>query len=1591
MQNESRTKVTPMNERTSERAAFMIAASKRKKAQRALLAAAALCVLALTVWALVLPGATMANQTFCGQEEHEHTGACYEEVLVCGMQEGDSENASASEGGAVAGTAGVDGAGEASSAGVGGTSSSSAASDSDASSSEGVTDADASSGAGSSGANEAGAVEGSRAASAGNSAASGASAAGTSGDAVMLSGLSAAEASTSGGAGHVHTPACYEKQLVCETPVHKHSLACYSDSSADVETQSDWEATLPSDDEMTGEWPADVLAVAESQLGYAESSANYAVSTDASGAETAKGYSRYGAWFGDAYGDWCAMFVSFCLHYAGVPEEAMPQDANCQNWIETFALEDVQLWRPVEDGVAIVPEEADDGGSASAVESGEAEVEGDEPVGATGPEIYTPKPGDLVFFDWSSDGTADHVGIVRELTEATEDEPAKLKTIEGNAWNGSADAVCYQEYDQGDASIIGYAETLENPENQVATTALANNDVPTVAKSAHTSDFIDLNLYDYNGYINDGKYDADKKYPGFQWNGGAYMYSTTYNRHAVDYIDFGNSNITDRSYGASGTEIENGKSANAVIAGVLYTKDTAKDTGAINWLWWEGSGNVTNRPVGMSTMDASALSLTLGDDSYPALADGTSLSYLFTNNNAVTKQNTQSIDGLFQQDEMSGAYTFNSRENHAQYSDNKFTLYDQIITPNFIVYPFGNFLPFNDITNSGNATQVSKVSMYDYVQGTINSIESMLKTEEYKDSKTLPQLKTMLEKYRDDVGVEKLKTWSAKDAIEDYFTAGGGSGDKPSGDTGLITEALLNKMYNIDWDVETNFFFGMDMTMNFIQPKDGMTGNDNGSNENEINSETNLRAGEPDGIPDYPMEFYFTGDDDVWVYIDGVLFLDLSGIHRHVGGKIDFVNGKVYYYALDTENGGDVSSTPYQTYTFAELLEAAGKSTDGLNEKGSFEDYSTHQFKFYYMERGSGSSVCRMNFNFPLLKQNSISVSKEVEGATGTLGNPDYQFQVLKADADGKKTSDLFIGANTTYAVYDANDTKLRDGVTDANGVFALKAGERAEFTGISENAGKYYVRELLSKESVGDQYGSIAVSGEAATIVDGVKVGTEEFKGADSPVKDISDGATQFRFKNKVDTGKLGSLSIKKQIAAYPQVRSANKFDIQVMLDGKPLPVGTEYSVASGETKETCTVQTEGIITLAPDETATISGILAGTTFAVQETSDSAQGYSVTYSGAEGSKVVTKNDAAQGTVVSNATVGVIVTNNEKGASVVIPGSKKLVAYDGTEREFAFELVEVTSETGATLKEGGFTAEATCKVTDKPESFGFTINYALLDMETLPATRYYRITENQSASSMENNTVYVVEVVVQEDTSAETGPVAKVTRVWKGEMKNGAPDADSLVLCFDPSEAASADAGFTAEFTNALIGDLALSKTVVGDATNKSFTFEVSLAESAQRETLPVSYDADIYRPNSTKGEAAQVVLVTKDEKQVLELVDASDPEKSAPISLKHGERIVIKGIPYGTKWAIAETDADGFVVSYAVTAPGQEAKSAEGKEVQVAASVGETDVAFTNTQMYQLPETGGLGVAVCVFAGLAFAGLALIGARMRRKEQGEW
>ena len=886
---------------------------------------------------------------------------------------------------------------------------------------------------------------------------------------------------------HTHSAECGSE---CTIPVHTHTDRCLdlvSDPNADVETEAVWKQTFASVEISETDPAATMLAIAKTQLGYSESMLNF--EKDENGKH--HGYTRYGAWLGMPYADWSGLFVSFAAHYAGI--EIIPQTADVAQIMA--AVQSVEnLWATAGSHVplagdfvfftdntvgiiiSVTPGTETSAGYITVIK-GDADnavsqltyIQSDETIAGYGAFATF----DLVPLTEEEQARVDAViKLIEEMPSADEID-AKLMEYE--------DAEDYEGYEEYYKEIVlqvksvyeGY-RALTDREKAAVTNAdklleleyiwsreilldEINSDAPTLVPATgtdpvvSTSEFVKLNIYDYystSSAAAAGKknintlWSGNDKYPGFQWNGGAYMISSAFSRSIVDNIDFGNSVITDIVYGGTTSGITNGISQNRTNVG--------RQGGLINDIIQYPTGYWANKPTGISVGNT-VMYPTL-KNGYPALADGTSLSYLFSENIYAAKKNNSNIDGLFRQNQTSGEYWFDSRKNHAQYANNRFTLYNQIITPNFILYPFGNFLPFNDITTPNTTTQVSKIdriaSGSDTTSGGngngpvgyMQMIIERLKANGV--DATEQQLISMLAKYRDSLGSygdtsSDRYNWTAEDALLYYFSNSSEFGDDYNYETLFSSanfQSLLTKLYNIDYDVPKNFMFGMDMEMNFMQPKDGMTGND-----------TNK-----DGKSDYQMKFIFEGDDDVWVYIDGILFLDLTGIHRHVGGDIDFVNGKVNYYAMESYIDGAVESTPYKTMTFAEILTDIGGisenelgnylKTDANGNYTTFKDYTNHTFKFYYMERGTGSSVCRINFNFPLLKRNSISVEKELTGDKDVtvLGNPDFSFQVLKADTDGNKTDNLFVAANTNYTIYDSNNNAIGTGITDENGVVSF-------------------------------------------------------------------------------------------------------------------------------------------------------------------------------------------------------------------------------------------------------------------------------------------------------------------------------------------------------------------------------------------------------------------------------------------------------------------------------------------------------------------------------------------------------------------------
>ncbi len=201
--------------------------------------------------------------------------------------------------------------------------------------------------------------------------------------------------------------------------------------------------------------------------------------------------------------------------------------------------------------------------------------------------------------------------------------------------------------------------------------------------------------------------------------------------------------------------------------------------------------------------------------------------------------------------------------------------------------------------------------------------------------------------------------------------------------------------FGTTWGV-LNEFFSMRMETKFYVPKDGKI---NGKN----------------------MVFSFDGDDDVWVFVDGVLVLDLGGIHGKVSGSIDFATGKVNVAGQEQEEDLEV------------LFRQAGKTW----EKG--KEYT---LTFFYLERGGSQSNCKIEFNLALIPQDSLLVSKIVDSSSD-LSSLDYQFKLTK---DGESVP------NAPYTL-----TSGGSGTTDEEGEFTLKDGQAAIFEDLD---GTYTVTE---------------------------------------------------------------------------------------------------------------------------------------------------------------------------------------------------------------------------------------------------------------------------------------------------------------------------------------------------------------------------------------------------------------------------------------------------------------------------------------------------------------------------------------------------
>ena len=214
-------------------------------------------------------------------------------------------------------------------------------------------------------------------------------------------------------------------------------------------------------------------------------------------------------------------------------------------------------------------------------------------------------------------------------------------------------------------------------------------------------------------------------------------------------------------------------------------------------------------------------------------------------------------------------------------------------------------------------------------------------------------------------------------ARQSYYLAGNGTKDDASLNRGA-DNSTNGKGYGFFPFNETvgnggsapqyNYGFGAKLQFDFTLTEDGnvVVGKDTSGSDIKV-----------------PIKFFFSGDDDVWVYIDGELMLDVGGAHGKASGLLEFgANNKVTPYVSSNKNTDQNDTMVYKGYEPGETTKTVNYNGQPItfNKKGptkTLKDQSTHTLTMYYMERGMWESNMALAFNFP--DHNELQVEKQVD------------------------------------------------------------------------------------------------------------------------------------------------------------------------------------------------------------------------------------------------------------------------------------------------------------------------------------------------------------------------------------------------------------------------------------------------------------------------------------------------------------------------------------------------------------------------------------------------------------------------------------
>ena len=456
------------------------------------------------------------------------------------------------------------------------------------------------------------------------------------------------------------------------------------------------------------------------------------------------------------------------------------------------------------------------------------------------------------------------------------------------------------------------------------------------------------------------------------------------------------------------------------------------------------------------------------------------------------------------------------------------------------------------------------------------------------------------------------------------------------------------------YGISTNpdYHFGMTMSAKFIQPKDGkIQGND--------------------------MVFEFSGDDDVWVYIDGVLVLDIGGVHNAASGSINFANGNV-----TVGNNNNLN--------LRQLFADAKTTGDFVSGENRFADYTMHTINFYYLERGEGDSNCKLKFNLPTVPKKSVTVEKQLSNTDKEkYADVEFKFQLLV-----QNDSREYVPSSTAGILSDGSEVKFKsetiNDVSYAN-VFTLKPGQHATFSGLEENK-NYRVQEL---DVSNDKYDQVLINGKNETNQKGNVI---------SSVATV-DSRPWVTFTNKCSEKNSRKLCITKKIKGDIPVN--DKFDFEIKLNSQQYTgnyylqdsEGNYYTSENGTLKKAgkktvCGKAVNGVVSSVPaGYTVVLEQILAGTSFEVNEINLNTKDYGNPEYSIEEAEVVSTTDTASGKIKLGSDAKVTVTNTRNNVASLeitkvntsnqsLPGAKFTLTLDGD----SAKTYNVTSDENGLLK-----------------------------------------------------------------------------------------------------------------------------------------------------------------------------------------------------------------------------------------------------------------------------------------------------------------